>query len=134
VQRRHEHYEQFVHLMMTARGRLATVYASGAPPERMREDKRAAFAKVRDDYAKLKAQWGGDAWYDGWMAGELNNAKLLPFGLYHEWVGAFEAVFARNDGDWQAFYADVARIAESRPDERRRQLETLRGPRVSAAG
>jgi predicted aminopeptidase len=132
--RRHRRHEQFVHLMLSGRERLEAVYGSGVPPERMREEKRQAFDALRADYARLRESWGGDPQYDGFMAGELNNAKLLPFGLYHEWVGAFEALFAQASGDWNAFYGSVERLAAADAAQRRRALESLRGPGAGAAG
>jgi predicted aminopeptidase len=132
--KRHVRRDRFVYLVMTARERLEAVYASGAAPEVMRTRKQAVFEQLRADYARLKAGWGGDAVYDGWMAGELNNARLLPFGLYHEWVGAFEALFAQAGGDWGAFYADVARLAEANGDDRRQRLTALRGAGAVGAG
>lgn len=40
-------------------------------------------------------QWSGARNYDGWFARVLNNAALLPVGLYDEWVPAFSALFGQ---------------------------------------
>jgi predicted aminopeptidase len=52
------------------------------------------------------ASGGGDKRFDAWMLTPMNNAKLLPFGLYDQWVPAFAAVF-RAVGDWGRFYQRV---------------------------
>jgi predicted aminopeptidase len=41
------------------------------------------------------------------MYGPMNNAKLLPFGLYDQWVPAFAALFKEVGGDWLRFYGRV---------------------------
>jgi predicted aminopeptidase len=40
----------------------------------------------------------------------MNNAKLVPFGLYDRGVPAFASLFAQCHGDWTRFYAAVRRI------------------------
>lgn len=123
---RQQRHEQFVALMLAARERLQALYASGLPPGDMRLRKQQEFQRLRRDYAALKQQWGGDSRYDGWMSGELNNARLLPFGLYNEWVPAFETLFRDSGGNWRDFYLEVEALARVGPQERRQRLERLR--------
>jgi predicted aminopeptidase len=118
---------QFLELMLAARGRLAAVYAGAAPDGDKRRAKQAELARLRRDYETLKAGWGGDAAYDAWLAGDLNNARLLPFGLYHEWVPAFAALFREAGGEWATFYREAERLADLDPEPRREQLRRLRG-------
>ncbi len=54
--------------------------------------------------------WGGDKRYDAWMNQPMNNARLLPFGLYDQWVPAFAALFRQEGGDWLKFYAAVEKL------------------------
>jgi predicted aminopeptidase len=58
-----------------------------------------------------ESQWHGHGDFDAWMAAPINNAKLLPFGLYRRWVPAFAALFAQQDSRWPAFFAAVAQLA-----------------------
>jgi len=123
------HDEAFEALVLAARGRLAALYAEPLPAEEMRTRKAQEFARLRADYAQLRdTQWHGDKSYDGWFAGDLNNAKLLPFGLYRRWTAAFAALYAQNGGDWERFFVAVERLKQATPAERGAQLETLQAP------
>lgn len=103
--------EQFTALVLASRERLQALYASGRPDAELREAKAAEFERLRRDYRALRdGPWGGVGRYDGWMAGPMNNAKLLPFGLYDRWVPAFAALYSQADG-WSDFHARVAALA-----------------------
>lgn len=115
----------FVALMLAARSRLEAVYRAPVADDDKRRRKRDEFARLRQEYETLKARWGGDATYDGWMAGELNNARLLPFGLYHRWVPAFAALFRDAGRNWEAFYERAAQLADLEPAVRASRLEAL---------
>lgn len=118
--------EQFVALVLAARQRLERLYAQPLPPEQMRTAKQAEFQRLRHDYAALRdGPWRGDRRFDAWFARPLNNARLLPFGLYEQWVPAFAALFAEAGGDWPRFYARAAGLARLAPEARRRALAAL---------
>src|SRR5205085_7680187 len=82
--------EQFVHLIMGAREELKSLYGdklcAGCPDAkrprtpadatRLRQQKELIIAQLRENYAKLKTQWGGVKTYDHWFAKSLNNAQL----------------------------------------------------------
>lgn len=116
---------EFVALMLDARSRLEKLYAEGLPPEAMRARKAEEFERLRREYAAAKAGWGGDSGYDRWLDGDLNNARLLPFGLYHQWVPAFAAVYLQADRQWPAFHREVGVLAGLGGAERTRRLEAL---------
>lgn len=126
AERRQRRYAQFVDLMLRARTRLQRLYASGAPVGEMLAGKAHELEQLRTEYAAVKAGWGGYAGYDGWFDADLNNARLLPFGLYHEWVPAFAALFRDVGGDWRAFHDAVAALADADDVARRRKLEAQR--------
>ena len=118
--------DQFDALVLGARERLQALYASNLPPESMRARKAEEIARLRADYARLRdTQWHGDASFDAWINGEINNAKLLPFGLYHRWVAAFAALYTKCGGDWTAFYDTVAQLAHVDASRRTAALEKL---------
>lgn len=118
--------DEFNQLVMDVRERLRAVYASAAPPQQMRERKQAEIARLRADYAQLRdTRWSGERTYDRWIDGEINNATLLPFGLYHRWVGAFAALYTKCGGDWVAFHAAAKQLAQLRGEARTRALLDL---------
>jgi len=118
--------EQFIALLLVSRERLAVLYASDLPVAALRAGKQAEFERLRADYRQLRAeQWGGQGRYDGWMSAPLNNARLLPFGLYEQWVPAFAGLFKRCGGDWARFYGRVEQLAELPPLERTAALRAL---------
>ena len=105
--------EAFTGLVLTTRQRLQTLYGQPLPEAQMQEHKDAEFEHMRQEYRRLRDQhWPGNTRYDAWINAPMNNAKLLPFGLYDQWVPAFSALFKHVDGNWQAFYAEVERLAK----------------------
>lgn len=118
--------EQFIDLVLKSRERLAQLYVSGLPEQQMRAGKQTEFERLRAEYHALRErEWGGVGRYDGWMAAPLNNAKLLPFGLYDHWVDAFARLFEQAEGDWPRFYRHVALLGKLAAAERERTLQCL---------
>ncbi len=104
--------DEFDRLVLDARERLRALYAEPLPAAAMRARKGEESERLRADYQRLRDQrWRAAKLYDDWIAGEINNAKLLPFGLYHRWVPAFAARFAQSGG-WPRFYEEAARMAQ----------------------
>ncbi|QTH14438.1 aminopeptidase [Pseudomonas corrugata] len=120
--------DQFIQLILETRQRLEKLYAQPLPIEQMRQQKAQAFERLRAEYAQLRdSQWAGDKRYDAWVYAPLNNARLLPFGLYDQWVPAFAALFRQESGDWVAFYAAVEKLGKLSMDERKAALKALAG-------
>jgi predicted aminopeptidase len=61
----------------------------------------------------------------------MNNARLLPFGLYDQWVPAFAALFRQTGGDWVAFYAAVERLGALPAGARKVALNVLAQSKIS---
>ena len=118
--------EAFTQLVIDFRQSLADIYARGGDAATLASMKRAAFADFRERYAHWRdADFEGDKRYDSWVAGDLNNASLLPFGLYEQWVPAFTALFAQVHGNWTAFHARVAALARRPKQARQAELEEM---------
>jgi predicted aminopeptidase len=121
-----ERRQAFIRLVMDARSALAARYAEGGDDADLAADKRATFEQLRADYAALRdAQWNGWTGYDAWFSQALNNAHLLPFGLYDQWVPAFAALFAQQGNDWSAFHAAAAALGALPASEREARLQQL---------
>ena len=124
-----ERQQALTQLVLDTRERLKTIYASGLPPEAMRAAKQAEIERLRADYRSLRDQrWPGWTGYDHWMEEPINNAKLLPFGLYDHWVPAFAAIYAQQNGDWPAFFAAVKKLSKEDIGPRSHTLEGLLPP------
>ncbi len=118
--------QQFIELVLASREHLRQLYASDLPEADMRIAKQAEFERLRRDYRAMRQrEWGGQGRYDAWIESPLNNAKLLPFGLYDQWVPAFAALFERAQRNWPAFYAAVAALGRLPADERLSELQGL---------
>ncbi len=117
--------ELFNTLLMNAREKLLKNYTDESLSDvQKRAVKAAVFSKMREDYAKLKAEWGNYKGYDRWFSRDLNNARLVATSTYRRWVPAFEAVFRENGGDLQRFYSEVAKLTELEKAEREELLSS----------
>jgi len=117
---------EFETLVLDTRDRLRSVYALPLSDIAKRERKHAEFERLRSEYAQLRdKRWGGRGDYDGWIAAELNNAALLPFGLYHRWVDSFTRLFAHDGQDWPTFYQSATQIGHLGPVQRAQALAEL---------
>ncbi|MCL6307715.1 aminopeptidase [Pseudomonas syringae] len=118
--------DQFTRLVLDTRERLKALYRQPLSAEAMRARKAEAFERMRRDYRTLRdEQWAGDKRFDAWINSPMNNAKLLPFGLYDQWVPAFETLFRQVNGDWQAFYRAVETLGAMPVEARKAALRAL---------
>ena len=136
--------QQFATLVMATRERLSALYEDErtvegkikaakkkrpVPPEQLRGEKQRLISRLKQEYAQLKAQWGGSTEYDEWFAGPINNAQLNSVAAYYDLVPGFERLLEQNGGDLGKFYAAADRLAREPKAERQRRLRTLAGSR-----
>jgi predicted aminopeptidase len=95
--------------------------------------KKQAMDDFRAAYARLRESWSGprQGAYDLFVA-RANNASFGAQSAYDDLVPAFEALYQREGGDWQRFYAEVRRIASLPEPERRRALITYSAERKTS--
>jgi predicted aminopeptidase len=118
--------DSFSRLVLDLRQRLKTLYASGVDENAMAAGKRDEIAAFRARYERWRQREAcGDHRYDNWVAQPINNAKLLPFGLYDQWTPAFAALFRKAEGSWPAFHAEVRELAGEPKARRDRKLQAL---------
>ena len=123
--------EAFRSLTLSYRDQLQALYASPASEADKRAGKARLLAAMRADYAAMKAgPWGGYAGYDGWFA-RANNAYFGVLAAYNGLAPQFERLHARRGGDFQAFYAEVKRLAALPLAERRAGLAAASGTTVA---
>ena len=129
---------QFVRLIMATREALEAVYGadrsgggsssknlSDQERSRKRNQKADAIERLRQDYDRLKAEWGGYTGYDDWFARSLNNAQLNTVATYYHWVPAFHRILERSGGDLDQFYKEVKGLTKLAKEERHRRLNRL---------
>ncbi|KPW99159.1 MULTISPECIES: aminopeptidase [Pseudomonas syringae group] len=118
--------DQFIRSVLDTRERLKALYRQPLSAEVMRAHKAEEFERLRSDYRKLRdEEWAGDKRFDAWINSPMNNAKLLPFGLYDQWVPAFAALFRQVNGDWVAFFNAVEKLGGLPVEARKAALQRL---------
>lgn len=123
---RRQAYRDMVSEFLATRERLKALYATNLPPEEMRLRKQEEFSRLRQTYHRWKEEkWEGKGYFDHWFKQPLNNASLLPFGLYDQWVAAFEELFRQQKGNWTAFHAAVAELGKQPTEQRNAALNQL---------
>ena len=123
---REQRERDFVALILDTRKRLETAYKATKDPTELRSAKQAAFDELQTRYRQMRdTQWAGYKGYDSFFAEPLNNARLLPFGLYDQWVPAFAALFQQQQSSWSAFYAAAKELGKLAPAARQSRLKQL---------
>lgn len=117
--------EIFIQRILLARQQLEALYQLPLPDNDKRARKAEVFARLKVDSTRLVAEQQANPGYQRFFATETNNAKLLPFALYHQWRPAFAALFKQRGGDWQHFHAAVKALAQLDAAHRLLQLEQL---------
>lgn len=110
--------------------RLRALYARDLAVDEMRAAKADAFDRLLVEYAELKNEWGGNAEFDGWFSGTLNNATLVAVATYRRWLPGLR--WRLDEVGIEAFYGDVEELANAPMDERVARLESWN--EASAAG
>ena len=123
--------KEFRALMLRTRERLAAVYKENRAlaithtatdaTKSVADKKQIAMQQMREEYAQLKATWGGFSGYDRFVA-NTNNASLGALAAYDELVPQFEAVFEKKGKNWTAFYQAIKDITPLPKDARRAAL------------
>lgn len=121
--RHREANDGFIRLVLDLRDRLRALYTQTLDDAAMDTAKQNEIADFRRRYAEWRdTHWPDDHRYDTFVASPINNASLLPFGLYDEWMPAFAALFAQAGRDWPAFYARVRELAHLKKSVREERL------------
>jgi predicted aminopeptidase len=88
--------------------------------------KAAIFQTLEKDCQKLKTGLKGDGKTERWIGRTpLNNAELMPFAVYGDYVPAFLALLQRVDRNLPEFYAYCRALAALPKAQRHRRLSAL---------
>jgi len=112
-------------LLKRTREKLDALYKQDIPDAQKASGKEAVFAAMREEYAQLRAGWGGYAGYDAWINKDLNNAKLGSIATYNQLVPAFNVLLKQEQGDMKRFYAEVKKLSQMSKDARNKRLAEL---------
>lgn len=130
----------FVRLVMDARHELETLYGDERneagkikaskkpleiPPDQLQERKKAIFDQLRNRYAQVKAQWGGNSEYDHFFSRPINNAQLNSVAAYYDLVPGFVQLLKMNGDDLEKFYAAAENLSKKPKKERQQWLRTM---------
>lgn len=126
--------DEFTRLMLLTRSRLRHLYTHKLPLDMLRARKASIFAWLRLTYQKLRnGPWHGYSGYDQFLRRRLNNASLVPFALYDQWVSGFARLYQQSGCDWAKFFSAV-RVLASKPKGRRdRLIRRLTHAKLAAA-
>jgi len=120
-----EKLEQLYGDQRTLEGRIKATPTQTRSPEELRKGKEEILASLKEDYARLKQEWGGATDYDGWFSRQINNAQLNSVAAYYDLVPGFERLLEMNHGDLEAFYDEARRLAKMPKKERHQRLMAL---------
>ncbi|OGA13117.1 MAG: aminopeptidase [Betaproteobacteria bacterium RIFCSPLOWO2_02_FULL_63_19] len=118
---------EFVALVLDYRDRLSASYEQPLDLDHKRREKARLFARMREDYERLKSGWGGYSGFDRVFSQGSNNALLASVNTYTKWVPAFRALLAGANGDLPRFYARVNELARLDKQAREERLAGLTG-------
>ncbi len=121
---------EFVALLNRTRARLTELYPGerplkGSRSDELRRAKNEILNRLRDEYAMLKAGWGGVTEFDAWFKPPLNNARLNTVEAYFGLVPAFRQLLAESGGDLGKFYQAAKNVGRLEAAMRRQQLLRL---------
>ncbi|MFF7109741.1 aminopeptidase [Pseudomonas sichuanensis] len=126
--------DAFIRLVLASRERLQAIYAGPLDEAGKRVAKQAEFERLRREYREVRDRdWAGDRRFDAWIFAPMNNAKLLPFGLYDQLVPAFSQLFKEVGGDWLVFYQRVEALGRLPIEQRKLALAKLASSRGKPA-
>ena len=121
-----------VRLVDAAKNDLADYFAREIDVDTMRELKSARLEQLASD---VRAELRAAGWNENhWLAGNLNNARLLPMSLYDGRVPAFLALYADCGSELGCLYEEAAKIAELDRAARQASLDELTAKRESNRG
>lgn len=106
-------------LVGETREQLGRLYGSAEDDAAKRARKRALLDALSAAAERLVEEAGSGA--PNWLAAPLNNATLVPLGLYEGYQEAFASIFRDCHEALECFYAEADKLA-GLDDEQRRQL------------
>ncbi len=109
--RRWIEYRREVILLIENTGvKLRQLYESEMDDAIKRDNKQAIFTRAREGYAAIAKRLNYRDGFEGWFAGELNNASIGSIAAYNTHAPAFMKMIEVLDYDFSAFFDAVEQI------------------------
>jgi predicted aminopeptidase len=131
---------EFVRLVMDARLELERLYGDERneagkikaskrprkiPADQLQARKKAIFDQLRNRYAQVKTEWGGNTEYDNFFSRPINNAQLNSVAAYYDLVPGFVQLLKMNGDDLEKFYNAAENLSKKPKKERQQWLRTM---------
>lgn len=111
--RRHlQNRQQVIGLIQQARQDLDKVYQQQIDEDTKRKRKADRLQQLKQQYQSLAQSFEVKDGFHQWFNRDINNAQLASLSTYHDWVPAFRRLLEQQQQDFQAFYREVAELAE----------------------
>lgn len=115
----------FVTLVTDTRNKLKKLYREPVDEAIKTHQKIRLREDLRNQYQRLKKQWGGYTGYDDWFSKDLNNAQLAAVTTYRDYVPALQKLLIRHNDDMAEFYRACGELGQLPPDKRLMELRQL---------
>lgn len=111
-----ERRQQVLALIEETRSHLRILYSSAADQATMEDEKQAIITSMKASYQVLSQDWSEPRPYEGWMQGDINNARLETVADYNGWVPAMTRYIEEHG--LAGFKTEMVRLAELGYEER----------------
>lgn len=115
-------FQKVLDFVLNFKDRLTKVFNNTSFSEQDKKRlKVEIYQTMQKEFDALKSQHDLDSRYDKWIQ-TLNNAGLATLANYQELVPGFLELFEQQGRNWQAFYDEVAQLAELDKETRHQAL------------
>jgi predicted aminopeptidase len=107
-----EYRREVISLIERTGGRLNELYKTETDDALKRDKKQLIFASSRADYTAIAERHSYKDGFEGWFAGQLNNAKIGSIAAYNTHAPAFLEMIKSLNHDFPTFYERVEKIGK----------------------
>ena len=113
--------ERLVQMMLSWRTQLSTLYRQSLNSMARRMLKGEMMTEI-DRCLRENQEVLGKSSVNRLLHVPMNNAQLVPFAAYHDYVPGFAALFEESEGDWETFFRRAQTLGRMKPAEREAAL------------
>ena len=124
----YQHQQQvqtkLIQLFRQSRQKLEIIYRSSQSNSAKRTRKAEIFNQLASQYRVLFGINQSDTNDDSANITVFNNALLVAYSTYNDWIPAFEQLYSRSS-NWETFYRSVRQLANLAPSKRQQAMTEL---------